>query len=151
MDYKEKSKILLDEQRFPYIGMSLEERNYFLNIIRNCKDICDTRHSVDGQTKCELVQLSLKKSGSVVNADGSLSIGNENRTIEADIYFEKNGIIVDMLITRLCVEVEHKTYRVLDQFKLKNNKLLRTSSYNYDMKSINTNVDNDEIRSNLKR
>jgi len=42
--------VILDEQKFPYEGMNIEERNCYLNIIRNCKDICDSQYKVAAKT-----------------------------------------------------------------------------------------------------
>lgn len=141
---------ILDEQKFPYEGMSLEERNYYLNIIKNCKDISDTENKVGKISKCEILRLYFKKQDGIVNINGSLCIGNENRCINADIFFEKDSIVVDMLITRLCVQTEHKEYRVLDEFKLENDILKRRSQYNYNMKSIFDNIENEEMKGRLK-
>ena len=49
MSNNELLDIILDEQNFPCENMSKDERNYYLNILRNCKDICDKciYHSID--------------------------------------------------------------------------------------------------------
>lgn len=147
---KDLEEILLDEQRFPYVGMSLEERNYYLNIIKNCKETCDTENKVGKISKCEITRLHFKKQDGIVNVNGALNIGSENRWINADIFFEKDSIVVDMLITRLCAQTNHKEYRVLDEFKLENDILKRRSYYNYNMTSIFNNIDNEEMRGRLK-
>lgn len=141
---------VLDEQRFPYEGMSREERNHYLNIIKNCKDISDSENKVDNKSKCEIVQLCFRRKDSIVNVNGSLSIGSENRCIDADIFFFKDSIVVNMLITRLRVQVEPKEYRVLDEFKLDNDILKRRSQYNYNMTSIFDNIENEEMKGRLK-
>lgn len=130
---------ILDEQWFPYENMTLEERNRYLNIIKNCKDICDTDNKVDGVKTCELVELHLKKNLNKVSFNGSLTIGTdkqrENRCIEGELFLQnRNTIIVDSKITRLSTNDEHKEYRVYDMFKLQNDVLKRSSVYNYDYK-----------------
>ena len=145
---------ILDEQWFPYLGMTLEERNYYLNIIRHCKDICDTENKVDNVSKCELVELHLKKNNYVVSFNGSLTIVTdnlrENRTIEGDLFLEKDSVIVDYEIIRLCIKDEPKKYRVLDEFKIVKDKLQRRSMYNYNMKSIYDTIENEEMKGKLR-
>lgn len=145
---------ILDEQWFPYLGMTLEERNYYLNIIRHCKDICDTENKVDNVSKCELIELHLKKNNNVVSFNGSLTIGTdnlrENRTIEGDLFLEKDSVIVDYEIIRLCIKDEPKKYRVLDEFKIVKDKLQRRSMYNYNMKSIYDTIENEEMKGKLR-
>jgi len=143
-------KRILDEQLFPYEGMSLEERNYYLNIIRNCKDICDTENQVNNQSRCEIVEMKFKKDKNIINANGSVHIGNENRCINSDIYIRENSIIVDMEVIRLCVNVLHKQYRVIDEFKLENDILKRRSRYNYKAKGVFENIENEEMKGRLK-
>ena len=135
-----KIDILLDEEKFPCIGMSKDERNYCLNIIKNCKDICDTENKVDDINKCEIVEMHFRKDNNVIIFSGSLSIGGEYRTIEGHFYIGKDSIIVDSKITRLCVETDRKEYTVLDEFKLEKNSLKRRSQYNYNMENLYTKV-----------
>ena len=61
MTNNELLKEILDEQRFPCENMSKEERNYYLNILRNCKDICDSDNKVNGIGKCEILETKLVK------------------------------------------------------------------------------------------
>ena len=67
-----------------------------------------------------------------------------------ELFTEKERIIVDMLITRLCVDSNYKIYRVLDEFTLENNILKRRSSYNYDLKSSIEEVENVQMKGRLK-
>ena len=145
---------ILDEQRFPYEGMNIEQRNYYLNIIRNCKDIKDSEHKIDGESVCQILELSFKKKDSHVAINGLLSIGTdnvrENRCIEGLIFMESNNVIVDYHITRLCVGSVPTEYTVLDEFKLCDGKLMRNSFYNYDMKKIETEIDDEIMKGRLK-
>ncbi len=146
--------VLIDEQKFPYMNMTLEERNYYLNILRNCKDICDSDNKIDNQGKCELLRLMLKKENDIVRVEGFLTIGSnlkhENRCISADMYLSKDNIIVDMNIIRLSDSCEHKVYTVLDEFTLKDNVLKRRSQYNYDMKSLYNDIENEDMKGRLR-
>ena len=145
-----KIDVLLDEQRFPCIGMSKDERNYCLNIIRNCKDICNTENKVDGINKCEIVEMHFRKDNNVISFSGSLSIGKEYRTIEGYMYMKKNKVILDSKITRLCVDCKNKEYKVLDEFKLENDILKRRSKYNYNMKSLYEEINDETVKGRLK-
>lgn len=141
---------IFDEQRFSYTGMSLEERNYYVNIINNCKDICDSENKVGNESKCDLIELHLKKENNIVSINGSLVLGSECRCIEADMFINDNNIIVDMLITRLGNQTEHKKYRVTDEFRVENNTLKRRSYYNYNMQNILDDIDDEEMKGKLK-
>lgn len=141
---------ILDEQKFPYENMTLEERNYYLNILRDCKDICDSNNKVDSQSKCEIVQLNLKKNDRVINANGFLSIGSEKRCIDANIFIGKKSIFVDMQITRLLLNGENDVYTVSDEFIVENDNLKRISQYNTNMQSIYDEIENEEMKGRLK-
>ena len=145
---------ILDEQRFPYVGMSLEERNYYLNIIKHCKDICDTENIVDSQNECELVELRLKKEEDVINFSGSLTIGtdniSENRTIVGKMFLKKDCVVVIYEITRLCVDCINKVYSVVDKFELKDDKLKRKSNYSYTTKKVSVEINDEELKGKIR-
>ena len=148
------SNELLDEKNFRFYDMSLEEGLYYLDVIRNCKDICSSDHSVENENMCKIVEMRLKKLNDRIVMNGSLAIGSkthtEYRCVEGELFTEKKRIIVDMLITRLCVDSNYKIYRVLDEFTLENNILKRRSSYNYDLKSSIEEVENVQMKGRLK-
>ena len=142
---------ILNEQYYRFHDIDKSEGKYYLDIIKHCKDICDTNHVIDGSKNCEIVEMSFKKEGNKIKVNGSLTIGDkirENRIIEADMFLDSDKVIVDMLITRL--GVSKKQYRVLDEFSIVDNKLQRRSQYNYDMKSIYTDIDDNEMKGRLK-
>ena len=149
-----KKEEMFKEQRFPYLNMSIEERDFCIEILKNCKDISDSDNKVDGTANCDLVQMKFsKEDDGSIHANGVVSIGNnkpENRCIDADIFISNSSIIVDMLVTRLMVEDKNKEYRVLDEFKYENNVLRRKSLYNYDMKNLYENIDNEKMKGRLK-
>ena len=153
MNENEKLKIIQDEEKFPYENMSLEDRNYYLNIIRHCKDICDSKHKVDGCSRCDIVEMRLVKNKRNIHLNGSLSIGDENkeyRWIDGDIYLGSEKIIVDMVITRSCVSNDFKMYTVLDEFTKSGSMIKRRSQYNYDMESICEYVPLEQMKGRLK-
>ena len=72
----------IDEQFFKKEKMTEEEFRYYYSIIENCKDICDSKHKVNGNGKCEILQLSLKRiEPSIISLNGIVYIGKENRVI----------------------------------------------------------------------
>lgn len=146
-----RKQLILDEQYFPYYNMTLEERNFYLKLLRNCKDICSTEQKVNNQDKCEIVEMSLRKNDeNDIYAQGSLIINGEVRCIDADIFKDDKKIFVDMHVTRLCNESSKKEYRVLDIFEIQSNKLKRTSEYNYDMKNNIDELCDEEIKEKLR-
>lgn len=146
-----RKQLILDEQYFPYYNMTLEERNFYLKLLRNCKDICSTEQKVNNQDKCEIVEMSLRKNDeNDICARGSLIINGEVRCIDADIFKDDKKIFVDMHVTRLCNESSKKEYRVLDIFEIQSNKLKRTSEYNYDMMKNTNELSDEEIKEKLR-
>lgn len=146
-------KDVLNEPYYIFNNIAKEDKKYYLDIIKHCKDICDTNNTVDGSNKCQIVEISMKKTGNQIEISGSITIGDkvkENRTIEGDMFLEKDKIIVDMLVTRLCTSDKLKKYRVMDEFSIIDNRLQRRSRYNYDIKSIYTDIDDNEMKGRLK-
>lgn len=145
---------ILDENKFSYENMTIEEQNYYLNIVRHCKDICDSSYKVAGEGKCELVALRFKKDNRGVNVDGILTIGNEklreNRYIDSIIFSVEDSIIVNTCVIGLCAEDKIKEYMILDEFKIENGKLKRTSQYSYDTNYQIVTIEDDLMRGSLK-
>ena len=143
---------ILDEQKFPYEGMTLDERNYYLSIITNCKDVSDSKYKVDGESKGQIMNLYFRKTNNQIRINGFLKVGSktcENRCIDGYIFIYNNRILVDTHITRLlsdgCIE-----YTVLDEFKIINGLLKRRSFYNCDMKSSEIEINDTVMKGNLK-
>lgn len=146
----ENDKKIIEEQFFKYECMSYEEMKFYLNnIIKNCKDICDSINTVDGKTICDIVDIVFRKNNNLISFNGFLSIGSENRCIDGIIYEEKCKYIVDMHITRLCVECENKEYRVVDEFFIEKNQLKRRSFYNYNMESSYETIEDKKMKGRL--
>ena len=140
---------ILDEQKFPCENMSIDERNYYLNILRNCKDICNSDNKVNGIGKCKILETRLVKKEEFIAFNGIMSIYSENRSMSGFIFTKADSIIVDMQVTRYFNE-GHKSYSTLDEFKLQDNKLIRRSQYNYNMDSIIEEIENEEMKGKLK-
>ena len=142
-------RLVLEEQRFPGENMSREERNYYLNILRNCKDICDSENKVNNIGKCEILKTRLVKKEEFITFNGIMTISGESRSMSGFIFIKEDSVIVDMQVTRYFDE-GHKSYSTLDEFKLKDNKLIRRSQYNYNMDSIIEEIENEEMKGKLK-
>jgi len=127
-------KEILEEQYFNYGNMDRTEGNYYLNILKNCKDICDSEQVINGNKKCKIVEITIdKKDNKWLTFNGSVIVGEESRTIYGDIFVKKNSVVVDMHVERLLARDERNFYTVLDTFELKDNKMIRKSYYNYNM------------------
>lgn len=151
--FTEEQKEILFEEKFPAIGLSKEERDTYLNIIRNCKEILDSEHKIDGEGNCEIIQLYLEKINDTIRFNGDLSIGSkthEVRCIDGYIYTEKGSILVDIHIVRVCVDTLFSEYSTVDEFKIVNNRLVRESYYNYDMKKTRIKINDEGIERKIK-
>ena len=149
---KEQKEILF-EKKFSAIGLSKEERDSYINIIKNCKDIVDSDHKIDGIGKCQIIKLYLEKKEDVIRFNGDLSVGFENneiRCISGYIYIENDSIIVDMHIIRIGTDTSFKEYTTLDEFKIINGNLVRDSYYNYDMKITRIKIKDERIEREIK-
>ena len=148
-----KAKILLDEQKFPCFDMTKEERNMYLNIIRNCKDICDSENKVGDFSKCKIIQMVLRKKGSAVTFNGILSLGEdnkfENRCVNGELYVDNDSILVYMNVERLG-SFEPKLYSVSDSFKIVNNILERKTNYSYIDNNIIEEIKDEKMKGLIK-
>ena len=122
---------IIDEQFFRKENMTEEEFMYYFEIIENCKDINDSKFKVNGVGKCEILELHLKKiEPSIIELNGTVYIGKQNRCINGSIIEREKQTIVEIKVERLLVS-EDKTYNTLDVFEKEDNKTFRTSYYNY--------------------
>lgn len=147
----ESERRTLEEQNFPSEGMNTEQRNTYLNIIKHCKDICDSKFLVNDSSKCEIIEMRLKKDGMQIKINGILNIGSEeNRCIDGYIFLYQNRTLVDTHITRLLSDGQILEYTVLDEFKIINGKLIRNSFYNDDMKTIASEIEDVSMKGMIK-
>lgn len=122
---------IIDEQFFRKENMTEEEFMYYFEIIENCKDINDSKYKVNGVGKCEILELHLKKiEPSIIELNGTVYIGKQNRCINGSIIEREKQTIVEIKVERLLVP-EDKIYNTLDVFEKDDNKTFRTSYYNY--------------------
>lgn len=146
----ENNKRIIEEQYFTYEGMDYEEMQFYLNnVIKNCKEICNTVNTVNGKNVCDVVEMSFKKNDNKIIFNGSLSIESENRCVDGIIHMEEDSILVDMHITRLCVECQYKEYNVRDEFKRFHDYIARKSIYSYDTKNIYETLEDEKMRGKI--
>ena len=116
---------VLDQNKFSYRDMELEERELYLKIIKNCEALASVN---------EFVKMQFVKEDGIVKIDGLAVngyIGNKDHIcIAADIYKEKESIIVDMLVTILNKHQERKEFRTADEFVVENETLVRIGKAN---------------------
>jgi len=151
MTEEERKKRILEEQYFSSKNMTYEEKHNYLSVIKCCKDVLDSINKVDGESKCELVQMALEKQDDgTITANGILALSHENRHLYARITLNNNSIGVVSEITRIAYEGENKVYYVSDNFTLENGKLRRKSYYNYNQKYYNAKVENQKVKGLIK-
>lgn len=149
----ENEKNTIYERGVSNIGITRNERDTYLNLIKNCKDIADSEHKIDGEGNCEIIKMYFEKKNGEITINGILSIGSktkEKRCIDGYIYVEENSLLVDMHIVRVCADTLFDEYCVVDEFKKVNGTLIRESYYDYDMKKIKTKIKNEEIEGKIK-
>lgn len=113
-------KRVLEEQYYVGINMSYEEKQKYLELMKKCREISDTLYPVGDVTYGDIVEITFEKLEDEIKFNGSVNYSSENisenRSIYGYICFEKESIIVDMFITRLCVK-ENNEYSTVDEFK----------------------------------
>lgn len=123
---------ILKEQYFPHLFLSVEERDFILDLIVNCKDISDSETGFS--RKGNLVQLSMKKEDDLIEYNGLLSYKTENRCISGYVIMNKKKIYLYNHIERLCVKDKNKEYDTCDIFIKSNEGYNIESTYSFNNK-----------------
>lgn len=130
--FTSEEEILL-EQYFPYQNMELEERDYYLNLLLNTKDISDSDilKNEDSKSSFEIVTMSLKKTPEFITFNGAIANEEETRMVDGIIIKKGNSYAVISNVYRLneLLEEDEKDYSITDKFTFKGNKLYRKSAY----------------------
>ncbi|NLC48011.1 MAG: hypothetical protein GX758_01445 [Tenericutes bacterium] len=131
MTYEEN---IIFEQYFQYKNLTSEEGDYYLDILRHIKDICDSdiRVSSEGSSVFDIVFMSIiKESNGKVTFNGAVSNGEENKCVDGLIEKIKNKTYVMTEVYRLhpSLEDEEKIYSTVDYFSFTSNKVNRRSEY----------------------
>lgn len=118
---------LLFELYFRYKNLTKEEGDFYLDVLRKCKEVVDSDHGFN--TKYDIVEMSLSKlDDESVLFNGSMTNGSENRFISGNIVNRRNKTYVTMNIERLCDE-ENRYYSSLDVFTFKHSEVRRDTYY----------------------
>ena len=137
MTYEEN---IIFEQYFQYKNLTSEEGDYYLDILRHIKDICDSdiRVSSEGSSIFDMVFMSIiKESNGKVTFNGAVSNGEENKCIDGLIEKIKNKTYVMTEVYRLhpSLDGEEKKYSTVDYFSFSSNSVKRKSCYSNNRKS----------------
>lgn len=125
---------VLFELRFSYQGLSDEEGDYYIDILRHTKEVMDSEVNIKGSdcTTYDLVTVSLKKLDTgEVSFNGAITNDIENKWIDGVIKTIGNKVYVDSNITQLHESVEVKEpYSVVDYFNFKRSDVvIRKTTY----------------------
>lgn len=128
---KEKLEEIKLEQDFPAENMTANERDFYINLLLNCKDI---KSPVNIKAlRSQIVELHLNKKGKEIYFNGSVHYelinACENRCISGMIFKHKGNFYVDMLVTRLVSDCPRKTYSTCDEFIVDDNKIVSCVGY----------------------
>lgn len=124
---------ILYEIYFGYQGLSNEEGDYYIDIIRHTKEVTDSEVNVDplDSTAYDLVMMNLTKlETGEVSFNGAISNGNENKCLEGVIKKIGDRVFVTSKLVSLHPSIpEKKPYDVIDYFTFKGKNVLRKTSY----------------------
>lgn len=124
---------ILYEIYFGYQGLSDEEGDYYIDIIRHTKEVTDSEFNIGNPetTAYDIITMSLKKlENGEVGFNGAISNGNENKCLEGVIKKIGNRVFVTSELLSLHPSIENrKPYDVTDYFTFKGSQVLRKTSY----------------------
>jgi hypothetical protein len=127
------SEEILIEQYFPYMNMEKEQRDFYINLLLNSKEVTDSEFNLNSYSspQYDLVFISLKNDGKLIRFDGAISNGEENKLIEGAIIRRGNKYFVFSNLFRLfeLVHDDKKEYDVIDEFRFKDGGVLRKTTY----------------------
>lgn len=125
---------ILYELRFGYQGLSDEEGDFYIDLIRHIKEVTDSEVNIDGSksTTYDLVTMSLRRlENGEVSFNGAIANEYENKWIEGIIKRNGNRAYVDSNITQLHESIkDKKPYNSFDYFNFKrSNAVVRKTTY----------------------
>ena len=137
MDYYNQ---ILSEEFFPYMDMTIEERNFYLNLLLHTKEISDSQNNVsnNSNTSYDIEYLNLvyilgkkNKENSLIKFEGTITNKDENRIIRGRIFKNKNTFTVKTYFYRTSgyIEEDDSDYLVIDEFNISKDKTTRISMY----------------------
>lgn len=123
---------ILFEIFFDYQGLSAEEGDFYLDVLRHTKEITDSEYNMGNPkgTSYDLVTMSLKRLESgEVNFNGAICNDCENKWINGVMKKIGNRVYVTSEFTMLHPSFECTTYVVNDYFTFKDEYVLRKTLY----------------------
>ena len=124
---------ILYEIYFGYKGLSEEEGDYYIDIIRHTKEVTDSEVNVGNPstTAYDLVVMNLKKlETGEVGFNGAISNGTENKCLEGVIKKIGDRVYVTSSLVSLHPSIEERNpYDVTYYFTFKGSQVLRKTSY----------------------
>ncbi len=125
---------ILSELRFSYKGLSDEEGDYYLDIIRHTKEVMDSEVNVkeSKSTAYDLVTMSFSKlKTGEVSFNGAITNDVENKWLDGIIKTIGNKVYVSSNVTPLYESIENKgPYEVVDYFNFKrSDAVVRKTTY----------------------
>ena len=137
MDYYNQ---ILSEQLYPYSNLTLEERNFYLNLLLHTKEISDSQNNVSDNSKTnydiEYLNLSCflknkNKENALIDFEGTITNRDENRIIRGTIFKHKHKYTVNTSFYRTSgyIDEDECDFKVIDEFDLTKGKVTRQAIY----------------------
>lgn len=123
MDIKDE---LAYELYFRYQNLSKEEGDFYLDVLRRCKEVSDSEYGPNGSY--DIVEMLIARDEQGVIFNGSMSNGTENRFIHGSIANKLVKTYVDLNVERLC-DVPEREFNVLEVFNFKHSEVKRDTYY----------------------
>ena len=124
---------IIFEQRFPYINLKTEERNYIINLLKHTKDVSDSEIEINEncEHQFDLFSLRLKKAEGRVEFEAIVCNSSENRILNGIINrkLNKYNVIYSVYRCSDAISDEEKEYIVREEFIVRNNTVKRTCEY----------------------
>lgn len=121
------------EQYFPYKNMTIEERNFFINLFINSKDVSDSevRINKNSDKSYKVNYLGLNKEKNIIRFEAIVSNSSENRMISGFFKGFGNKMTLVSSVYR-CSDVlddDDKDYKIIEDFVFEDDKVFRKSRY----------------------
>ena len=123
------------EQLFSYKNMNKNERDFYINLILNSKELTESEYNYNKNSSpiYDLVFLALENKGNYAVFYGAVSNGEENKVIEGSIVKKGKRFFVINNFYRLFElineEEDVKEYNVVDEFAFNSKRLKRKTMY----------------------
>ncbi len=117
---------LVYESYFRYQNLSKEEGDFYLDVLRRCKEVSASEYGPNGNY--DIVEMLIAKDEQGIIFNGTMSNGSENRFIHGCIGNRLVKTYVDLNVERLC-DVPEREFNVLEVFNFKHGEVKRDTYY----------------------